>query len=116
MVGPGSGEPDARSEGKQLVRHAGAEAVESAGVVAFEPEAVFESPEDRLDALTDRRQMRSMAGFGLALGAQDHRAVTLSGQACELRAGIALVADHHLSSRQPNREEPQRHVALLLIG
>jgi hypothetical protein len=52
-------EPDARGEREKLGGDACSEAVQSAGVVAFETESVLESPEDRLDALTDRREVRS---------------------------------------------------------
>jgi hypothetical protein len=34
---------------------------ERAGAVAFEAQEVFAGPEDRLDALTDRREMRAPA-------------------------------------------------------
>jgi hypothetical protein len=38
--------------------------VQGAGVVAFEPEPIFEGSEDRLDALADRRQVRPAARLG----------------------------------------------------
>src|SRR5579863_9789046 len=77
-------EPDAGGEGEEFGRDSGSEAVQGAGVVAFEPESVFERPEDRLDALTDRRQMRSLAGLVFAVGSEDRRVVPLRGQDSEL--------------------------------
>ena len=66
-------EPDAGGEGEEFAGDAGSEAVEGAGVVAFESEAVFEGPEDRLDALADRCEVRSRVGFVFAGGTQDQR-------------------------------------------
>ena len=45
------------------------EAVEGAGAVAFEGEEVFAGPEDRLDPLTDRRQVRAVGRVRLCGGA-----------------------------------------------
>jgi hypothetical protein len=91
-------EPDACGEREEFGGHPGAEAVRGAGVVAFEPETVFEPPKDRLDALADRREMRSAAGFGLAGRTQHQGAVTFSGETNELFARVALVADDYLAA------------------
>jgi hypothetical protein len=56
-------ERDAGGECEEFAGDAGAEAVEGAGVVALEAEAVFECPEDRLDALADRCEVRWTAAL-----------------------------------------------------
>ena len=61
-------EPHAGGEREEFGGDAGAQAVEGSGAVAFEPEAVFERPEDRLDALSDRGEVWSVSGFVLAWG------------------------------------------------
>ena len=61
-------EPDAGGQCEELGGDSRAEAVERAGAVAFEPESVLEGPEDRLDALADRREVRAVSGFVLARG------------------------------------------------
>jgi hypothetical protein len=48
---------------------------DGAGVVAFEPEPVFWGLEDRLDVLADRRPVRSVAGFVLAVGSGQQRSI-----------------------------------------
>jgi hypothetical protein len=63
--------------------------VEGAGVVAFESEAVFEGPEDRLDALADRCEVRSRVGFVFASGTQDQRAEAFGDRCFEGFAGVA---------------------------
>src|SRR5512134_1833586 len=60
-----------------------AQACECAGAVAFEREQVFAGPEDRLDALADRRQMRSGVGLVFASWAHD-RGVALADGGSEL--------------------------------
>jgi hypothetical protein len=70
-------EPDAGGEREQFGGDPGSDAMEGAGVVAFEPEPVFKSPEDRFDALADRRELRPATALGLAVGAQDQRTVAL---------------------------------------
>ena len=88
--------------------------MEGAGVVALEPEAVFEGPEDRLNALADRRQVRPASGLGLALGSQDVCAVALGDGLGELCAGVALVADDGLAAVESDGEQTQCDVAFLL--
>jgi hypothetical protein len=56
-------EPYADGEREEFGRDPGAESAQGAGVVAFESELVSEGPEDRPDALADRRKMRATAGF-----------------------------------------------------
>ena len=57
-------EPDAGGEREEFADDAGFEAVRGAGVVAFESELVFEGPEDALDALADRREVRPVCRSG----------------------------------------------------
>src|SRR5918999_837669 len=63
-------EGDAGGEGEQALADPCSQPVQGAGAVAFEAEQVFERPEDALDALADRRQVRPGAGFVLAAGGQ----------------------------------------------
>src|SRR5512147_314115 len=74
-----------------------AQAGECAGAVAFEREQVFAGPEDRFDALADRRQVRPVVGFVLAAWAHD-RGVALADGGGELAAGVALVAEQRLAA------------------
>lgn len=56
-------ERDGGCEADKALKDAFAQACERAGAVAFEGENVFAGAEDALDALTDRREMRSSAGL-----------------------------------------------------
>src|ERR671922_263846 len=77
-----------------------AQSGERAGAVAFEREQVFAGPEDRLDALADRRQMRAGAGFVLAARSDDRGAALADGGG-ELAPGVALVAQQRLAAAAP---------------
>src|ERR1019366_332076 len=68
-----------------------AQAVEGAGAVAFEGEEVFAGPEDALDALADRREVRTSAGLVFA-ARSDKRRVALADLGREVSSGVALVA------------------------
>src|ERR1044072_6379472 len=109
-------QPDASGECEELGGDPCAQAVQSAGVVAFEAEAVFECPEDALDALADRREVRAVAGLVLALGTQDRRAEAFADGGLKRLAGVALVGDHELAAMQPAFHESERDVSLLLIS
>lgn len=107
-VGEGAGgsievvvEPDARGERQQLGGDACADAVQRAGVVSFKAEAVFECPEDALDALADRGEMWSAARLVLAAGAQNRRAEALADCGLEIVARVSLVGDVQLATMQP---------------
>ena len=54
-------QPDAGGQGEEFGGDAGTDAVHGAGVVTFETEAIFERPEDALDALADRHDVWSVA-------------------------------------------------------
>jgi len=99
-------QPDAGGQREQFGGDAGSSAVEGAGVVAFQAEAVFEGEEDRLDALADPGQHRPAARLVFAGRAQDPRPVALRGLGFELAAGIALVADDQLAAVQADGEQP----------
>src|SRR3954452_14341664 len=89
----GSGvEADRGGGGEEALTEANAQSVQGAGAVAFEAEQVFECPEDRLDALADRRQLRAAAGFVGAAGADDGRGEGADGGG-EVAADVALVGD-----------------------
>src|SRR5687768_6471105 len=61
-------ERDRGGQSEQALADSGSEAVEGAGAVAFECQQVFEGPEDALDPLADRGQVRSWAGSFLRRG------------------------------------------------
>src|SRR6188472_272639 len=83
-------EGDGGGEREEACADAGSEAVQGAGAVAFEGERVFAGLKDALDALADRRQMRSAAGFVFAPGSHD-RGVELGDLAREVAPGVALI-------------------------
>src|SRR5215210_4776125 len=64
-------EGDCCGQCREAAREADAELVQRARAVAFEAEDVFGSPEDRLDALADRSQVRAAALLVFAPGAVD---------------------------------------------
>jgi len=97
-------QPDAGGQCEEFGGDPGAEAVEAAGVVAFEAEAAFEGPEDAFDALSDRRDVRAASGLVLAAGAHDRGAEALVGGVLELIAGVALVGDDQLAAVQAPSE------------
>lgn len=86
-------ERDRGGQGKEPVGDPGAQGVEGPGAVAFAGEDVFAGPEDALDPLSDRREMRVLSGLVLASWAQNPRA-EIGDAVLERAAGVALVADH----------------------
>src|SRR3954454_17808816 len=99
-------ERDAGCEGKQFAGAASAQTAQRAGAVVFEAEAVFERPENRLDALTDAGQMQAVVGLGGACGAQHNGAEAFGDGRGELASGVALVADDRFAAAQREREQP----------
>src|SRR5215210_6187494 len=61
-------ERDRGGQGQELGGQAGAQGVQFAGAVVFEAEHLLGGLEDALDALADRGQVRSPAGFVFAAG------------------------------------------------
>src|SRR5215213_3558141 len=83
----------ARGQGEQSERDAGAQTLDCASAVCFEGELAFAGPEHRLDPLADRA-LRSVASrFVFAVGAQKAGAHTKH-DLLELLAGEALVGEH----------------------
>jgi hypothetical protein len=109
-------EPDACGEGQQLGEDSGTESVQRASAVSFEAEAVFEGPEDALDALANPGQGRPARRLGLARRAQDRRAPSLRGLLFEVASGVTLAADDQLAAVQPDLEGSECDLALLLVG
>src|SRR5450759_1064103 len=72
---------------------ADAEVIQGAGAVTLEREDVLAGPEDRLDALADRREVRATAGLVLAPGTHDPR-VEVGEFGFEVLATEVLIADH----------------------
>ena len=78
VVGEGAGwsaeavvEADRGGEREEALADSGAEAVQGAGAVAFEGEEVFAGPEDRLDPLSDRSEVRAVSWLVRASGTDD---------------------------------------------
>src|SRR5271165_504266 len=109
-------ECDRGGEGEQALQDALSEALEGSCSVALEGQGALAGPEDRLDALADRRQVRSWAGLVLAAGPEDRRVELVNGL-CECSPGIALVADQRLATRSTGPPEQfQGDVALVAFG
>src|SRR5215218_1595805 len=64
-------EGDRRGQCREAAGQADAQLVQFAGAVTFESEDVFGGPEDRLDPLADRSQVRAATVLVLAPGAMD---------------------------------------------
>src|SRR5436305_10909285 len=95
---------------------AGGEAVEGAGAVAFQGEQAFAGLEDRFDSLPDRGEVRPVAGFVSAAGADD-RGVEVGGELLELAAGVAFVAEHvGVSGAVAALQEGEADVAFGCLG
>ena len=62
---------DSGGEGEQALQDALSEAGEGSGAVAFEGQDALAGPEDALDPLADRREVRASAGLVLAPGPED---------------------------------------------
>src|SRR6266566_2982728 len=83
-------ERDRCGEAAEAGEHAFSESGEGAGAVAVEGEEVFAGPEDRLDPLADRCEVKTVAGLVFAGGSNDRR-VVLGELGRELTPGVALV-------------------------
>src|SRR3954466_11903575 len=105
-------ERDGGGQGQELGGQAAAQGVQLAGAVMFEAEHVFGRPEDALDALAQRGEMRSLAALVFAARAND-RGVKAGGVGAEVAAGVALVADdRHRPVAVQALEHLQAYVAL----
>jgi hypothetical protein len=84
--------------------------------VTLEGEDVLAGPEDALDALADRREVRSLAGLVFAVRSED-RGVQFADFGCELASGVALVADQgHSTLPAAAGKQLQCDLALALLG
>jgi hypothetical protein len=72
-------------------------------------------PEDRLDALADRREVGAVVGLVLARGAHQFGVHALDRE-LELAAGVALVGDERLAAAQGDRQELERNLTLGPVG
>jgi hypothetical protein len=88
---------DCRGEAAEAGENAFPEAGQGAGAVAFEGEEVFAGPEDRFDALADRREVRAVTGFVFAARA-DERGIALADLGGEVSPGVALVAQQRFAA------------------
>ena len=75
-------------------------AIEGAGAVAFEGQDVFAGPEDSLDALADRREVRAVAALVLA-ARPDHGGVEFARACGEVSPYLALVTEQCLTAGAP---------------
>jgi hypothetical protein len=108
-------EPDGGGDARGVCGRFGRGCRAGSGIVALEVELVLERPEDRFDALADGGKVRSCAGFVLAVGSEQQRAVAL-GDRLELSSGIPFVGRDHLTAVPPDRQQSQRDVAFLLVA
>src|SRR5579871_1766122 len=109
-------EADGGGEREQALQDALSEAGEGPGAVALERECPLAAPEDRLDALADRRQVGAVPGLVLA-PRPDDRGVHLADGLGECPAGVALVADQGERSLAAGaRQELQGDVTLVAFG
>src|SRR5215210_6918521 len=90
-------EGDGGRQAAEALKDAFPEAGECASAVALERKQVFAGPEDRFDALADRREMRAVWGFVLASWSHDRGAACGDGGG-EVAAGVALVAQQRLAA------------------
>src|SRR5579871_4538470 len=106
-------EGDGCCEGAEAGEDSFSEAWEGAGAVAFEGEQVFAGPEDALDALADRREVRPVAGLVFA-ARTDERCVTARDTLGEVAAGVALVAQERFAAVASDAvKEPQADFAFV---
>src|SRR5659263_194233 len=82
--------------------------------VALQGEQVLAGPEDRLDALADGRQVRTVARLVLACRAHDEGA-QLGHGGREVAPGVALVADEHRAAARRAPQQLKADLALSLI-
>src|SRR5665213_2249491 len=81
-------ERDRGCEAAEAGEDAFAQAGQGAGAVAFEGEEVFAGPEDALDALADRCEVRTLAGFVFA-PRPNERGAAVGVLGGELAGGVA---------------------------
>src|SRR5215207_794310 len=92
-------EGNAGCEREQAYGDADEQVVWCAGAVPLEGEQVFAGPEDGLDPLPDRRQVRPALRFAPSRRADDRRAKAGDGVG-EVAAGVAFVADDRFAAAE----------------
>src|SRR5260221_8127280 len=109
-------EREGGGQGQEALGDASAQVVKGAGAVALEGEDVLAGPEDRLDPLADRSEVDCAGGPVLASRPCD-RGLELSDRFGEAAAGVALVADEDLPTDPVcTFEQLDPHLALVALG
>src|SRR2546421_12772464 len=93
---------DRRGKGQQPLQDALSEAGERSGAVTLEGQRALAGPEDRLDALADRSEVRASAGLVSAAGPED-RGVPIADGPFKSAAGRAPVRGQRLAARSAAR-------------
>ena len=93
-------ERDAGGEAEEALEDAFFDPLQGAGAVAFEGEQVFACPEDRLDPLPDRGEVRALPALVFAAGTDD-RGVEVPDRLGEVAAGVAFVCERECEAHQP---------------
>src|SRR5829696_3576376 len=100
-----------RSGGVVGDRAAGSAELVVEGNAGCEREQVFAGPEDGLDPLPDRRQVRPALRFAPSRRADDRRAKAGDGVG-EVAAGVAFVADDRFAAAECLRQQLERDLTL----
>ncbi len=108
-------EADAGGECEESGRDPGEEVARGAGAVAFECEEVFAGPEDRLDSLSDRREVWALLRLVAARWPRD-LAADLANSGGELAAGVALVTNDRLAAGECAWQQRERDLPLGPVG
>src|SRR5664280_197479 len=109
-------EADAGGEAEEPREDALTQPSQGTRPMTLEREQVLAGPEDRFDALTNRRQVRTAAGFVGASGAH-HRGAQISDCGRELTPGVTLVADEHFAAAASTTlEQFEADLALVARG
>src|SRR5271165_3032422 len=102
-------ECDGGGKAEEALKDPLAQAGQSPRAVTFEGEDVLAGPEDRLDPLADRCEVRAAPALVLASGPDDG-GVHLGEMAGELSPGVALVADQgHRALAMGARQQLEGH-------
>jgi hypothetical protein len=108
-------EADAGRQAEKAREHTLAQAGHGARAVTLQREQVLGRPEDRLDALADRRQVRPAARLILARRTH-HGDAEISRSRSKRAAGVALVADERLTAASAALQQLQADLALVARG
>src|SRR5450756_53370 len=107
-------EADASCEAEEAREEALTQPGDGARPVALEGEEVLAGPEDRLDALADGGEVRTVAGFVLAHRAHDEGA-HLGDGGREVATRVALVADEHRAAAAAASQELKTDLAFVTL-